>query len=151
MNEDYKRLIELINSENFTDVNHWPSLQLNKQQLDEKLLNEVSGIYVIKNLDGLVFFTGKAKSLYDRLNSHFKATQGKETAEAWKEFFEHFKVDLTFHYKVIDGFSNESAENARKALERILQIKYRPLFDRLYKKGYKKIDDNKDAIRKLSL
>ncbi len=79
-----------------------------------------------------IHLLGKGNCINSRLKSH-KEIEANDKAEAWSQFFcENFKSGLTAYFLIIDKISKPNTENAKKAIERIVQIKYEPRFDRMY-------------------
>ena len=141
MTQDFAKVIEIINkAEIFNIESNWASFPLEKIKENVIALKGLSGLYAISHDDYGIIYIGKAKSIYGRLYSHYKATQGSEKAEAWKQFFEKLDRGLTAYYFETNSFNLESQENSRKTLERLLQLKYNPLFERVYIGGHKPVE-----------
>jgi len=150
MNSDFKKFQTTINDPKFLEIENWDSFLLSEIAKNRSRIYTASGIYAIANKDKDILYIGKAKSIYGRLNSHYKATLGKEKASAWKQFFEYFNTGLLAYYYKTDGYSKEYEEGIRQALEKIIQIKYRPLFDRIYiSKGKKFVQNIDDVVKSL--
>jgi len=79
---------------------------------------------------------GKAKKIYDRLRSHNEATKGNEKAECWRQFFMAITGNIIAYWYPVESKNNEvKEENARQILERLIQLKYEPIFDKIYPRG----------------
>lgn len=145
---DFDKLLKILSDPKNLDIHgNWKVFPF-QEILKFKNSIDKPGIYAITDKNGQILYIGKAKSVYNRLKSHFNATQGKEKAEAWAQFFEYFNSDLKAFYFLTDSISNKNLENVNQALERILQVKYNPLFDQIYSlKGKKSIEDFKDRLR----
>lgn len=139
---DLDHLLKIISDPRTLDIyNHWSSFSLHDINKHVGALNK-PGIYAITDQNTQILYLGKAKSVYNRLKSHYNATQKKERAEAWAQFFDHFNSDLKAYYFLTDSISDANVEKANQAIERILQIKHNPLFDQMYNlKGKRRIDD----------
>lgn len=142
-------VLQIINSDEFINVKeNWQNIDLSK--LEEKRKNsdiEKSGIYALYNDNYEFIYVGKAKKIYDRLKSHRKATQGNEKAECWREFFMAIEGNIIAYWYPLESRNNEEKEeNVRQILERLIQLKYDPLFDKIYPRG-KRI--SKPNIREL--
>jgi len=147
-NADFKNLLLIINGNAYNDLDNWKSFSLSDLESQKDEL-KVGGVYAIKAQNEEVLYIGKAKYLYDRLKSHLKATEKLETAPAWKQFFEYFDNNLIALYFPITTFSEGASEHARQILERMLQVKYSPLFNKIYGRGHKVIDDFEGFIKTL--
>lgn len=147
---NFEWIQSLINDPSFYEIKeNWQSVPLfDYHKVDKK----VKGLYALAHPEFGIVYIGKGNPLWNRLKSHFKATQGHEKAECWKQFFEHnhFNSGLIAYYYPLDCNDLAVSEQCREALERILQIKYKPLFDRLYPKGnHKLIEDLEEKIKTL--
>lgn len=145
---NFEKIQKLINDPLFFNIKeNWQSVPLSNYQIIDK---KTKGLYALAHTEYGIVYIGKGNPIYNRLKSHFKATQGQEKAECWKQFFEHqyFKSGLTAYYYPIDSNKLAVSEQCRQALERILQIKYQPLFDTLYPKGNHNLIENlEDKIK----
>ncbi len=150
MNSDFNKFHKTVNNSKFLNIKKWASFPLNKIIDNKSKIYNISGIYVIENIDIEILYVGKAKSIYGRIYSHYKATLGNEKASAWKQFFEYFNSNLIAYYFITTGYSKEYEEIIRQALEKIIQIKYRPLFDRIYsRKGHNEISNFDEVVKLL--
>ena len=85
----FEKTIEIINNQKFQDIkDFWPSIELcnilNKEVSFDK---KMSGVYALYHDDYNFIYIGKAKSIFDRLKSHYYATIGREKSECWSQFF----------------------------------------------------------------
>lgn len=145
---DIDHLLKIISDPRTLDIyNHWPCFPLDDIKKQVGALNK-PGIYAITCPNAQVLYIGKGRSVYNRLKSHFNATQKKERAEAWAQFFEYFDSNLKAHYLLTDKISDATVEKANQAIERVLQVKHNPLFDQMYNsKGKRRIDDFKGRLK----
>jgi hypothetical protein len=110
----------------------------------------ISGVYALKHPRYGIIYIGKGKPIFRRIRSHYKATQGREKAAAWRQFFSFINSDITIHWYDVDHSDFFIGERYREALERILQIKYQPLFDIIYSEvGHKEVADFERRINDL--
>ncbi|MEI6815288.1 MAG: GIY-YIG nuclease family protein [Bacteroidota bacterium] len=151
MNKDFEKLIETLKDDSFLIIKNWHTFSL-KDIKDNKANCDKSGIYAIGSEKYGIIYIGKAKSIYERLKSHFNATEGKENAPAWKQFFDHkeLKFELKAYYFETSNYSIENKECINQILERVSQLIEKPLFDKMYSvKGHKSIT-NEEFDQKLS-
>lgn len=135
---ELEEILQIINSDEFINVKeNWQNIDLSKLEEKRKKSNvEKSGIYALFNENYGFIYVGKAKKIYYRLKSHNKATQGNEKAECWREFFVAIKGNIiAFWYPLESKNNEEKEENARQILERLIQLKYEPIFDKIYPRG----------------
>lgn len=148
---DFQAALQITNDPIFYNIQeNWISIPL-----DAILASRIAfadqdiGVYALFHPKYGCIYIGKGASIFNRLKSHYKATCGKERSECWKQFFEAVNSEITAYWFPIKiNLANEDAnENLRQALERLLQIKYVPLFDRLYKRGNRnRINDLEQAL-----
>lgn len=145
---DIDHLLKLIADPRTLDIyNDWPSFPLDDVDNQSGSLNK-PGIYAIVCQNSQILYIGKGRSVYSRLKSHYNATQKKERAEAWAQFFDHFNSNLKAYYLLIDKISDANVEKVNQAIERVLQVKHNPLFDRMYNsKGKRRIHDFHGRLR----
>ncbi|MDP6397175.1 MAG: hypothetical protein QF712_05685 [Candidatus Marinimicrobia bacterium] len=132
---DYKKI---ITKEGLLPIENWNTFEFlhvnpnsstdkmkNKNELKEKV-SDSGGLYIYKQGRDILYI-GKAKSLLDRLFSHyresFEAVSGDTKTNKWHRFFSKYngKVKI-FWYKV-------EKEPDRKIFEIMLQEIYRTKFD----------------------
>jgi len=151
--DDYNLLISFLNDEKCVDINLWQQVEkfeeLKSVKKGDCCFADKSGIYAIIDNDGHIAYIGKAKCLHNRLSSHSWALVGKDAQKAptWDEFFTHFNgKNLIARYFITPEFSDDRAsEFARQAIERALQIKYKPYFDELYSRKKDRLEDRFDG------
>ncbi|HXI00918.1 MAG TPA: hypothetical protein VNI52_11680 [Sphingobacteriaceae bacterium] len=146
---DIDQLLEIISDPRTLDIQgHWPSFPLDDVRKQKILLPNKPGVYALIDDQGRVLYVGKGNCINSRLKSH-KEIGANNKAEAWAQFFsENFKSGLTAYFLIIDKISKPNIENAKKAIERIVQIKYEPLFDRMYNtKGKRAKYDFKGSLK----
>lgn len=142
---ELEEILQIINSDEFINVKeNWQNIDLSK--LEEKRKNsdiEKSGVYALYNENCEFIYVGKAKKIYDRLKSHSKATQGNEKADCWREFFMAINGNIIAYWYPLESRNNEQREeNVRQVLERLIQLKYDPLFDKIYPRGQRRSKPN---------
>ena len=110
--------------------------------LKEKLLllPNKPGCYLMKNIDGVIIYVGKAKNLKNRVNSYFRGKHTGKTAKLVSEI-------LDFEYIVV----NSEVESL--ILEINLIKKYDPKYNILLRddKSYPYIELSNDKVPKLSV
>lgn len=150
--EEFASVLQVINSNRFSCIEeYWCSIPLEATVSNKWLFEDGdSGLYALFHPEFGCIYIGKAISLFRRLKSHYNATLGKETSECWKQFFETINSRITAYWFPLEiKLSNKDLnENLRQALERLLQIKYSPMFDMVYKRGNRRA--NPDFIQLLS-
>ena len=109
-----------------------------KQKLS--LVPEKPGCYLMKNVDGIIIYVGKAKKLKRRLSSYFRGTHTGKTAKLVSEI-------ATFEYIVVES------EIESLILENNLIKKYDPKYNILLRndKSYPYIELLNDDVPKLSI
>jgi hypothetical protein len=141
---DFDRILSVVLSESFQNIEeHWNSMLLEKcRDYELPLERDINGLYALKHPRYGIIYIGKGKPILRRVRSHYKATQGVEHAPAWREFFKLINTDITVYWYSIDHPEPFIAEQYREALERLLQIKYKPLFDIIFSQlGYREVED----------
>ena len=148
---DFQKIVSIINSATFQEIEQYrQSVDLlklcqSKTHFDQR----INGIYALWHSQYAFIYIGKGKPIFHRLKCHYLATQGKEKAPSWKQFFEHINTDIKVYWYEYDNPDVVIAEYCREALERLLQIKYEPLFEAVYPKGNRKaVPDLQDFLRK---
>lgn len=98
------------------------------------------GCYLMKNMDGVIIYVGKAKKLKNRLSSYFRGTHTGKTARLVSEI-------VDFEYIIV------SSETESLILELNLIKKYDPKYNILLRddKSYPYIELTNDDIPKLSI
>ncbi|HVB03134.1 MAG TPA: GIY-YIG nuclease family protein [Chitinophagaceae bacterium] len=147
----FEKTLALINDKSIQNIKKWKRFALNQwknAELKNKPKPMINGLYAMWNKTCGCIYIGKGKPIKGRINSHYNAINGIEKAKAWKEFFEHemIKKEITIYWYCIDDDNDYLAERQRQSLERLLQIKYEPLFERMYKGKYKILGKNKFKV-----
>ena len=128
-----KRLLSIVNNPDKLDIKKWKSFPLSSVEAQRHDLSKsINGLYALNHDQWDIIYIGKGKPIYNRLKSHYKATKGFEKAAAWKQFFSYFSDNLTAYWIKVDDDNRIVGEQYRKVLELILQVKYEPIFERLY-------------------
>jgi hypothetical protein len=145
--DDLRKLQGILNDPGFFEIVKWPSVPL----ADFHILDRnAKGLYALANSEFGIVYIGKGNPIFNRLKSHFRATEGKDNAECWDQFFTNnrFKSGLKAYYYQVDCTDDTVvSEKYREVLERVLQIKYDPLFDRLYpKRNHRRIENFEDKV-----
>jgi hypothetical protein len=140
MMNDFQYILSQVNTESFSDIEgHWQSMKLGQCITPELSLDKkINGLYALKHAKYGIIYIGKGKPIFNRIKSHYYATKGKEKAPAWKQFFEYMTDDMTVYWYEVNHLDEVVGEQAREVLERLLQIKYKPLFEIIYKNGIRK-------------
>jgi len=139
-------------AQNFQEIEkYWNSMSLVEYATpDNRLGKSVNGLYALKHPQYGIVYIGKGKPIFNRIKSHYYATKGKEKAPAWKQFFEYVTDDITVYWFEVDNTDPIIGEQTREVLERLLQIKYKPLFETLYRKGMRKeLPDIDQAVKEV--
>lgn len=104
------------------------------------LVPNLPGCYLMKNLDGVIIYVGKAKKLKNRLSSYFRGTHTGKTAKLVSEI-------VDFEYMVV------GSETEAFILEINLIKKYDPKYNILLRddKTYPYIELSTDGVPKLSV
>lgn len=149
---DFDHILSIIQSESFQDIEgHWNSMLLEQcYGSDTPLKRSIHGLYALKHPQYGIIYIGKGKPIFRRIRSHYKATlkKGHEKAPAWRYFFELINSEITLYWFEVDHADLFLGEQYREALERLLQIKYKPLFDRLFSQlGYKEVEGFEERIK----
>lgn len=142
-----------MNDPAFSEIEaHWQSMPF-KQCItsDMPLGRQINGLYALKHPRYGWIYIGKGKPISGRIKSHYSATQGLEKSPKWKQFFEYMTDDqlMVYWYEADyeDGFRGEKI---REILECLLHIRYKPLFETLYKKGMRKeLPDIEQAVKEV--
>jgi len=145
-------LLKQINDKNFMDIPSWKKFDLSAiDNVGFQFDRNVNGIYAIYNEEWGCLYIGKGKPIYGRLKSHYKATMGHDNSGAWNQFFKYFNKDLTAYWHEVDDHeSKDVGEVRRKIIERILQMKYNPIFDQVYiTKGKQNVPDLNASLQKI--
>lgn len=115
---------------------------MDKQYIKQKLslVPNKPGCYLMKNIDGIIIYVGKAKKLKNRLSSYFRGTHTGKTARLVSEIKD-------FEYIIV------SSETESLILELNLIKKYDPKYNILLRddKSYPYIELTNDDVPKLSI
>jgi len=115
---------------------------MDKQFIKQKLslVPNKPGCYLMKNIDGIIIYVGKAKKLKNRLSSYFRGTHTGKTAKLVSEI-------VDFEYIIV------SSETESLILELNLIKKYDPKYNILLRddKTYPYIELTNDEVPKLSI
>jgi len=115
---------------------------MDKQFIKQKLslVPNKPGCYLMKNIDGIIIYVGKAKKLKNRLSSYFRGTHTGKTAKLVSEI-------IDFEYIIV------SSETESLILEINLIKKYDPKYNILLRddKSYPYIELTNDDVPKLSI
>ncbi|MER0442056.1 GIY-YIG nuclease family protein [Emticicia sp. W12TSBA100-4] len=135
---ELEEILQIINSDEFINVEeNWQNIDLTKLEEKRKTSDlKKSGVYALYNENYGFIYVGKAKKIYDRLKSHNEATKGNEKADCWREFFMAITGNIVGYWYPLESKNNaQKEESARQILERLIQIKYEPIFDKIYPRG----------------
>lgn len=115
---------------------------MDKQFIKQKLslVPNKPGCYLMKNIDGIIIYVGKAKKLKNRLSSYFRGTHTGKTAKLVSEI-------VDFEYIIV------SSETESLILELNLIKKYDPKYNILLRddKTYPYIELTNEEVPKLSI
>jgi hypothetical protein len=128
-------LITSTNSE-FT-IENWKSFELDfsrdfqeRKSIRTKIAEEVGnaeGFYAI--FDEKCLYIGIGRPIKNRIKSHYYASQEKDTAEKWVNFFKQYKKTLTIYWKEFSPMNHPNTDDAiRIYIEAVLTQKYIPEF-----------------------
>lgn len=114
----------------FSIIHKVPIDEAEKQKVKTLIENHVgkkNGIYVYKDLSGNLLYIGKAKSLRNRLFSHYRecyeTVPGDTKDNRWHRFFLHHQGELTIYWIEIED------EKPRRIIEEMLDYLLEPKFN----------------------
>lgn len=141
INKRFKNILfGLEQFQNNLIIESWESFQLdfsknfeNKDEIIQKIKKHTekkAGFYsIFKNKDCL--YIGIGRPIWSRLKSHYYASQGKDKAKRWDDFFQKQRTELTIYWKEFSCCENHKIDDkARLLIEAILTEKYKPEFDK---------------------
>ncbi|MGC4129725.1 MAG: hypothetical protein QM564_09255 [Bergeyella sp.] len=126
--------------ENDLKIENWKSFELdfstdfqNKSQIIQKIKNQTGknvGFYAIfKDEDCL--YIGIGRPIWSRLKSHYYASQEKDKAKRWSDFFQKHKTNLKIYWKEFSCVDNPKIDDkTRLLIEAILTNEYEPEFEK---------------------
>ncbi len=146
MNELIKNF-ELIgqhinNFKSQSNIKEWNSFELDfsiplskkskvENQIKKQIPNykELSGFYAIFKNDECLYI-GTGKQIWERIKSHYRASQGKEKSKRWADFFGKHRDIVKIYWLEYDKLENtKQSQKLRELIENILELKYRPKFE----------------------
>lgn len=141
INERFKNILfGLEQIQNNLIIENWENFQLDfsknfeyKNEIIQKIKSKTenkSGFYsIFKNQDCL--YIGVGRPIWSRLKSHYYASQGKDKAKRWDEFFQKQKTELTIYWKEFSCVENHKIDDkVRLLIEAVLTEKYNPEFEK---------------------
>jgi hypothetical protein len=144
MNETTKTIDSIISElekvKQNLNITEWQSFELdfsNKfenrkeitQALQTNIGKETSGFYSIFDKDKCLYI-GIGRPIWKRIKSHYYATNEKDKAERWVNFFITKKATLTIYWKDFSISERTKIDDkTRQLIEVILTEKYNPEFE----------------------
>ncbi len=143
-NRTFKTIyVGLKQIENDLEIKNWKNFKLdfstdfqNKQYIIQEIKNQIgknAGFYAVYN-DENCLYIGIGRPIWSRLKSHYYASQGKDKAKRWSDFFQKYKTNLTIYWKEFNCVENPKIDDkARLLVEAILTNEYEPEFEKIKK------------------
>jgi hypothetical protein len=114
-----------------------------RNSLKDRFPRESSGIYVYQNINKVVLYAGKAKSLYARVYSHYqeayRQVPGDKTG-VWHYFFKKYSGNLIVYWVEIEN------ERERHIIEQCLELILETKFDKEFPKGKRVLPQNTSSV-----
>jgi hypothetical protein len=140
MNKTLKKVYTgLKQIENDLKIENWKNFELDfstdfqyKYQTIQMIKTQIgtnAGFYAIFKEKNCLYI-GIGRPIWSRLKSHYYASQGKDKAKRWSDFFQNHKTVLKVYWKEFSCVENSKIDDkTRLLIEAILTIEYEPEFE----------------------